>query len=90
VQAVVGDRELGAGEGAQGVGQAGVVAQPVQRPVGLGHGQQAVGERLQLGPDAAGAVVEQLVQPGVQPGAGAGERPAGVVAHRCWLTGARS
>jgi hypothetical protein len=63
VQQVVGQRDLTAGEGLQVAGQPGVVVQPVERPVGLGHGQQAVGQRLQLGADAAAAVVEELLEP---------------------------
>ncbi len=64
VQSVVGQRDLAEGEGLQVAGQPGVVVQPVERPVALGHGQQAVGQRLQFGVDPAAAVVEQLLESG--------------------------
>jgi hypothetical protein len=81
VEPVVGQRHLAAGQGLEVAGQAWVVVQPVQCPVGLGHREQAVGERLQRGADSSGAVVELLVERALQLRSGAGERPAWIVGH---------
>ena len=75
VEGVVGQRPLAPGEAGQDRGR-GVLRQPAQhraRPVSRGQG---LVEHAQLGPDAAGAVVEQLPQALVQGAPGAAARGA--------------
>ena len=75
VQRLVGERDLAAGEPAQGRRDVRVVVDPDQAAAGFGHRDELVGEDLQGRVDPAGAVVEQLVQPLRERRAAAGAPP---------------